>query len=127
MYYKMYYKCNINVKLTELSNSSNAAVACVMLIHSPFSLACLHSITSGSEIFYHHSCDISHSCDIYNSALSKKPDTKRWNFPWNFHGDKTVEFPVEFPLKFHRIKTVEFPVEFPQDAVVIYAGDATKR
>ena len=36
-------------------------------------------------------------------AVSKKPDTKRWNFPWNFHG------------KFHRIKTVELPVEFSRE------------
>ena len=32
-------------------------------------------------------------------ALSKKPDTKWWNIPWNFHRDKFAELSVEFPEK----------------------------
>ena len=77
-------------------------------------------------------------------AVSKKPETNWWNFLWNFHGDKTVEFPVEFLQKvpqkqnrgtfcgnstktkpwkflwnFHgeflKDKTVEFSVEIPQN------------
>ena len=75
----------------------------------------------------------------YGFGTIQEARHKTVEFPWKFHRDKTVEFPVEFPWKFHiiktveftwkfhRIKTVEFPVEFPQDAVVICAGDATKR
>ena len=51
-------------------------------------------------------CSVLHQVEL--TALTKKPDTKRWNFLWNFHREKTVELFVEIPLEIPLKKTWNF-------------------
>ena len=47
-------------------------------------------------------------------AVSKKPDTKRWNICGISTETKPLNFPWNFHREFQRHKSVKFLVEFPQ-------------
>ena len=96
-------------------NSSSKKVSNVLVIDNKSKLNVLTPVW--------RSTDTSGFLDgaFHGTVLSKKPDTKWWNFPWNFTESSTEtklwNFSWNFYGKFHRDKTVELSVDIALDAM----------